>query len=127
MHDLSRRIAHPCPEGAGREDRGRHLEPQRPRGKDRADPTSCCWPRRRRAWGHFKSEAYDRIIGTVEKNADPEAIRKGVIAAHQIIVDEAPYLFVVHDLNPRAMSPKVKGFVQAQSWFQDFVKAYMEK
>jgi peptide/nickel transport system substrate-binding protein len=22
-------------------------------------------------------------------------------------------------LNPRAMSPKVKGFVQAQSWFQD--------
>ena len=28
-------------------------------------------------------------------------------------------IFVVHDLNPRAMSPKVEGFVQAQSWFQD--------
>ena len=28
-------------------------------------------------------------------------------------------IFVAHDLNPRAMSPKVKGFVQAQSWFQD--------
>ena len=26
---------------------------------------------------------------------------------------------MVHDLNPRAMSPKVKGFVQAQSWVQD--------
>jgi hypothetical protein len=25
----------------------------------------------------------------------------------------------VHDLNPRAMSPKVKGFVQPQSWFVD--------
>jgi peptide/nickel transport system substrate-binding protein len=78
-------------------------------------------------WGHFKSEAYDRIINAVEKNPDPEAMRKGVIAAHQIIVDEAPYLFVVHDLNPRAMSPKVQGFTQAQSWFQDFVKVYMEK
>jgi peptide/nickel transport system substrate-binding protein len=28
-------------------------------------------------------------------------------------------IFVVHDLNPRALSPKVQGFVQAQSWFQD--------
>jgi hypothetical protein len=26
---------------------------------------------------------------------------------------------VTHDVNPRAMSPKVKGFVQAQSWYQD--------
>jgi ABC-type transport system substrate-binding protein len=78
-------------------------------------------------WGHFRSEAYDRIIDSVEKSGDPETLRKGVIAAHQIIVDEAPYLFVVHDLNPRAMSPRVKGFVQAQSWFQDFVKVSIEK
>lgn len=28
-------------------------------------------------------------------------------------------IYVVHDLNPRALSPKVKGFVQAQNWFQD--------
>ena len=33
--------------------------------------------------------------------------------------EEAVLIFVAHDLNPRAMSPKVKGFVQAQSWFQD--------
>ncbi len=78
-------------------------------------------------WGHFRSEAYDRIIGAVEKNPDPEALKKGVVAAHQIIVDEAPFLFVVHDLNPRAMSKNVKGFVQAQSWFQDLVKVSMDK
>lgn len=28
-------------------------------------------------------------------------------------------VFIVHDLNPRALSPKLSGFVQAQSWFQD--------
>jgi len=33
--------------------------------------------------------------------------------------EEAAMIFVAHDLNPRAMSPKVTGFVQAQSWFQD--------
>ena len=28
-------------------------------------------------------------------------------------------IFVAHDHTPRALSPKVHGFVQAQSWFQD--------
>ena len=32
---------------------------------------------------------------------------------HEIVVDDAPWIFIVHDLNPRALSPKVKGFVQA--------------
>ena len=39
---------------------------------------------------------------------------------NEIVVDEAPWLWIVHDSNPRAMSAKVKGFVSAQSWFQDF-------
>ena len=33
--------------------------------------------------------------------------------------EEAALIFVAHDLNPRGLSPKVHGFVQAQSWFQD--------
>jgi peptide/nickel transport system substrate-binding protein len=35
------------------------------------------------------------------------------------MVDQALMLWVVHDVNPHAMSPKIKQFVQAQSWFQD--------
>jgi hypothetical protein len=31
-------------------------------------------------------------------------------------------IFVVHDLNPRAMSPKVQGFIQSLSWFQDLTR-----
>jgi peptide/nickel transport system substrate-binding protein len=38
---------------------------------------------------------------------------------HELMNEEAVMIFVAHDLNPRAMSPKVKGFAQAQSWFQD--------
>ena len=38
---------------------------------------------------------------------------------HEKMVEDAPFIWVVHDLNPRAISPKVHGFVQAQSWFQD--------
>jgi peptide/nickel transport system substrate-binding protein len=43
-----------------------------------------------------------------------------------VIVDDAAWLFIVHDLNPRAMTKHVKGFVSAQSWFQDFTRVYME-
>jgi len=35
------------------------------------------------------------------------------------MVDDAVMLWVAHDVNPRALHPRVKGFVQAQSWFQD--------
>ena len=38
---------------------------------------------------------------------------------HEKLVEEAYEIFIVHDLNPRALSPKLTGFVQAQSWFQD--------
>ena len=41
---------------------------------------------------------------------------------HELEGKQAVMIFVVHDLNPRAMSPKVQGFVQAQSWFQDLTR-----
>jgi peptide/nickel transport system substrate-binding protein len=36
--------------------------------------------------------------------------------------DQAVMIWVAHDVNPRALSPKLHGFVQAQSWFQDLTK-----
>ena len=46
-------------------------------------------------------------------------------AAHSVVVDQAAWLFIVHDLNPRAMSKKVVDFHPAQSWFQDFTQISM--
>jgi hypothetical protein len=40
-------------------------------------------------------------------------------AAHERLVDDPPWLYIVHDLNPRALSKKVHGLVAAQSWFID--------
>ncbi|MGI4943999.1 MAG: ABC transporter substrate-binding protein, partial [Janthinobacterium lividum] len=50
---------------------------------------------------------------------DPAAQDVLLRQVHERIVDDAMFLFVAHDLNPRALSPKLHGFVQAQSWFQD--------
>jgi peptide/nickel transport system substrate-binding protein len=35
------------------------------------------------------------------------------------LVDNPPWLYIVHDLNPRAMTKSVQGFVSPQSWFAD--------
>ena len=60
------------------------------------------------------------------KVSDPEKQVELLSKAHAIVVDEAAWLFVVHDLNPRAMSKKVKGFSPAQSWSQDFTTISMD-
>ena len=49
----------------------------------------------------------------------PSIISAAYRKAHERLVDNPPWLYIVHDLNPRAMSPKVKGFVSPQSWFVD--------
>jgi ABC-type transport system substrate-binding protein len=46
---------------------------------------------------------------------------------HEKFVNDRLFLMVTHDLNARAMSPRVKGFVQAQNWFQDFSRITIER
>ena len=44
-----------------------------------------------------------------------------------MVVKDAARLFVVSDLNPRALSPKLSGYVEAQSWFQDITPIVVAK
>jgi ABC-type transport system substrate-binding protein len=70
-------------------------------------------------WGYYSDPDMDAMIGKVYTTFDPAAQNAVLIAIEEKIVNDALFLFVAHDLNPRALSPKVHGFVQAQSWFQD--------
>jgi peptide/nickel transport system substrate-binding protein len=69
----------------------------------------------------------DRLIEAAELEFDFNRQNEILVRVHEIIVEDAPWVFIVHDLNPRALSPKVKGFVQAQSWFQDLTPVWVEK
>jgi peptide/nickel transport system substrate-binding protein len=69
----------------------------------------------------------DRLIEAAEAEFDLDKQNQALAKAHEIIVDDAPWVFIVHDLNPRAMSPKVKGFVQPQSWFVDLTLPWVDK
>ena len=67
----------------------------------------------------WKDDAFDGDLKTIETSTDVKMISESTRKAHERLVDNPPWLYIVHDLNPRAMSPKVKGFVSPQSWFVD--------
>ena len=69
----------------------------------------------------------DRLIEAAEQEFDLNKQNQILATAHEVIVEDAPWVFIVHDLNPRALSPKVKGYIQAQSWFQDLTLPWVEK
>ncbi|WP_218190953.1 ABC transporter substrate-binding protein [Enhydrobacter aerosaccus] len=71
-------------------------------------------------WGYYQDPAMDALIEKARTTFDAAEQDKVLQQIHEKIVDEALFLFVTHDVNPRAMSTKVTGFVQAQNWFQDF-------
>ena len=56
---------------------------------------------------------------TMNRPERRNAIDAALARLHARIVEEAPFLWVAHDVGPRAMSAKVKGFVQPKSWFID--------
>ena len=70
-------------------------------------------------WGFYADPAMDAMFEQVYTEFDSAKQDTILRTIHEKIVDDALFLFAAHDLNPRTLSPKVHGFVQAQSWFQD--------
>ncbi len=78
-------------------------------------------------WGYYCDPAMDKLFDEARNAFDPSEQTKVLQKIHEKYVDDALFLMVTHDVNPRALSPKVKGFVQAQNWFQDFSPITMAK
>lgn len=77
-------------------------------------------------WGYYNNPEVDKLIGELQTSFTPEESLKTYTRLHEVVVEDAPFLFVAHDVGPRAMSPNVQGFVQAKSWFQDLTPAFMK-
>ncbi len=70
-------------------------------------------------WSGYKNPEVDRLVAELQGTFDPA--RQDALAAqiHAKAVDDAVMIWVYHDSSPRALSARVKTYVQAQSWFQD--------
>lgn len=78
-------------------------------------------------WGYMDDPEYDRLLDEARVTFDQEAQDAILAEFHTRMVDDAAWLWVAHDVGPRAMQPRVKGFVQAKNWFQDLTPVYIEE
>ncbi|BDG70491.1 ABC transporter substrate-binding protein [Roseomonas fluvialis] len=77
-------------------------------------------------WPNVRNPEFDRLADAIRAEFDPAKQDALIAELNARMVEDATWLFVVHDLNPRAMSPRVRGFVQAQNWAQDLTPVRME-
>jgi peptide/nickel transport system substrate-binding protein len=70
-------------------------------------------------WSYYSNPEVDKLID--EALATFDAAKQDALMArvHEKVVDDAALIWVVHDTNPHALSPKIKSYIQAQHWFQD--------
>jgi ABC-type transport system substrate-binding protein len=77
-------------------------------------------------WGYFGNAEFDELIAKARTSFDGKERDEALAKLHARAVEEAPFLWVAHDVGPRAMSPKVKGVVQPKSWFIDLATMSLE-
>jgi ABC-type transport system substrate-binding protein len=70
-------------------------------------------------WGYFGNAEFDKLIADARTSFEDKARDAALAKLHARIVEEAPFVWIAHDVGPRAMSAKVKGVVQPKSWFID--------
>jgi ABC-type transport system substrate-binding protein len=71
-------------------------------------------------WGYINNPKFDELVTKARQTFDPAARDLALADLHAASVDDAAFLYVAHDVAPRALSPKFKGFVQPKSWLVDF-------
>ena len=70
-------------------------------------------------WGYFGNAEFDKLIADARTSFDEKQRDAALAKLHARIVEEAPFVWIAHDVGPRAMNAKVQGVVQPRSWFID--------
>jgi peptide/nickel transport system substrate-binding protein len=77
-------------------------------------------------WGYFGNDEFDALIADARTTFDDAGRDAALARLHARIVEEAPFVWIAHDVGPRAMSTKVTGVVQPRSWFIDIATMDIE-
>ncbi|KIZ38988.1 ABC transporter substrate-binding protein [Rhodopseudomonas palustris] len=71
-------------------------------------------------WGYINNPKFDELVKKARTSFNDKERDAALAELNAASIDDAAFLYVAHDVGPRALSPKVKGFVQPKSWFVDF-------
>lgn len=70
-------------------------------------------------YGHYRDAEMDSLLNAATSSFDETEQNRIMQRVHEKAVNEALWVFVVHDTNPKAAGRAVRGYVPAQHWFQD--------
>ena len=62
----------------------------------------------------------DKLAAEARSTSDPAELDKVLARINTRMVDQAVFVWFVHDVWPNAISSKVKGYVHPKSWYVDF-------
>ena len=71
-------------------------------------------------WGYINDPEFDALANEARRTAEPKELDKVLAKINTRMVDQAVFVWVVHDVWPNAISGKVKGYVHPKSWYVDF-------
>jgi ABC-type transport system substrate-binding protein len=77
-------------------------------------------------WGQFNDPRFDEMVRVARNTFDPTERDAALAKLHATGVDEALFIWIAHDVGPRAMTPRIRGYVQPQSWFIDLRLPYVQ-
>ena len=77
-------------------------------------------------WGYYGNEQIDKLVADARTSFDEKARDAALARLHAYIVEDAPFVWIAHDVGPRALSAKVRNVVQPRSWFIDIATMTMD-
>lgn len=75
--------------------------------------------------GHYSDPKLDALLAKVKTEYSVDERAKTYNAINKVLLQDAPWLVVVHDLDARVLAPNVHGFVQPKSWFADLTSVWV--
>lgn len=77
-------------------------------------------------WGYYGNKEVDKLVADARTSFDDKNRDAALAKLHAHIVEDAAFVWIAHDVGPRAMSAKVKNVVQPKSWFIDIATMTMD-
>jgi len=77
-------------------------------------------------WGLFNDPKADELVKQAKAEFDPAKFAEAAGRLQAYLVDQAMWVWVVHDLGPRGLAPGVRGFVPGHNSYQDLSPVTVE-
>jgi len=77
-------------------------------------------------WDDFRDAKADALALQARATFDPAGLEALLAESHAHRWSKGMWLWVVHDVNPRGIAKRVRGFSQAQSWHHDLTPIVLD-